>query len=209
MLTANDIGYGKIRYETARKTSQEAFEKLLTRKSRPQSGDVLVTKDGTLGRVAVADGCAACINQSIAVLSPDSAKANSHYIALALCSPIYQKRMEFDAGGTTIKHIYISRLAKMKMALPSLEEQAEILVSVNEDLASLSAAICSVRDAIFLLREYRTRLIADVVTGKRDVRAAAALLPDEADAPLEDLAAEAGEDDTAEEDLAETEEEVA
>ena len=36
---------------------------------------------------------------------------------------------------------------------------------------------------IDLLREYRTRLIADVVTGKLDVREAAARLPDEADEP--------------------------
>ena len=36
----------------------------------------------------------------------------------------------------------------------------------------------SVRDQVILLREYRTRLIADVVTGKLDVRKAAAELPD-------------------------------
>ena len=39
---------------------------------------------------------------------------------------------------------------------------------------------------ISLLKEYRTRLIADVVTGKLDVREAAAGLPDEADAMAED-----------------------
>jgi type I restriction enzyme S subunit len=41
----------------------------------------------------------------------------------------------------------------------------------------------AMREGITLLREYRTRLIADVVTGKLDVRAAAANLPDEADEP--------------------------
>jgi type I restriction enzyme S subunit len=48
---------------------------------------------------------------------------------------------------------------------------------------------------ITLLREYRTRLVADVVTGKLDVRAAAASLPDEA--PLDDLAASRDPDDDA------------
>ena len=41
----------------------------------------------------------------------------------------------------------------------------------------------SLASEIDLLREYRTRLIADVVTGKLDVREAAARLPDEADEP--------------------------
>ena len=46
-----------------------------------------------------------------------------------------------------------------------------------------TAAIENARDEIDLLREYRTRLIADVVTGKLDVRDAAARLPDEVDEP--------------------------
>ena len=41
----------------------------------------------------------------------------------------------------------------------------------------------SAENEISLLREYRTRLIADVVTGKLDVREAAARLPDDAEEP--------------------------
>ena len=59
------------------------------------------------------------------------------------------------------------------------------------------------RREIDLLREYRTRLIADVVTGKLDVREAAARLPDEVEEPepLDEIEAEgdtdeAGVDDT-------------
>ena len=44
-------------------------------------------------------------------------------------------------------------------------------------------ALDRVQREIVLLREYRTRLIADVVTGKLDVREAAARLPDKTDAP--------------------------
>ena len=53
------------------------------------------------------------------------------------------------------------------------------------------AAIDRARRQIELLQEYRTRLIADVVTGKLDVREAAAQLPDEADDqdPIEERAA--------------------
>ena len=55
-----------------------------------------------------------------------------------------------------------------------------------------------------LLREYRTRLIADVVTGKLDVRAAAARLPDDAEEsePLDEVdALEDGGDEATEADL--------
>ena len=57
---------------------------------------------------------------------------------------------------------------------------------------------------INLLNEYRTRLIADVVTGKLDVREAAAAIPDESDAPKEAM----GTDSMEREDAIEMEREV-
>jgi type I restriction enzyme, S subunit len=179
MLTANDIGDGIIRYDTARHTSANAFDSLLTRKSRPKLDDILVTKDGTLGRVAVADGRPACINQSVALLRADNCRVDVHYISTALRAPLYQERMAFDAGGTTIKHIYITRLSKMKMALPPIQEQSRILAFLGDNASSSEGAITTAEREIALLREYRTCLIASLVTGKLDVREAAARLPEE------------------------------
>ncbi len=181
MLTANDIGDGVVSYESARRTTQDAFDHLLTKKSRPMLGDVLVTKDGTLGRVAVADGRPACINQSIALLRVDAVRMLPEFLSFVLRGPLYQERMIQDAGGSTIKHIYITRLAKMKIASPGRNEQSEILANLSNDLRRVKIAKDRAEREIFLLREYRTRLIADVVTGKLDVREAAARLPAEAD----------------------------
>ena len=64
------------------------------------------------------------------------------------------------------------------MALPPLEEQSTLLVSLSEITASLCRAIGRQHVGIALLREYSTRLIADVVTGKLDVREAAERLPE-------------------------------
>jgi type I restriction enzyme S subunit len=66
------------------------------------------------------------------------------------------------------------------MPLPSRSEQALILGGLHTQLRPLETAISRLEREIELLREYRTRLVADVVTGKLDVREAAALLPDEA-----------------------------
>ena len=54
---------------------------------------------------------------------------------------------------------------------------------VADTVADSTNAIAALEREIDLMREYRTRLIADVVTGKLDVREAAALLPDDADEP--------------------------
>lgn len=68
MLTAKDIFNGKIQYATARKTSQEAYDNLITNKSRPKINDILITKDGSIGRLAITDRTDICISQSIALI---------------------------------------------------------------------------------------------------------------------------------------------
>jgi type I restriction enzyme S subunit len=63
--------------------------------------------------------------------------------------------------------------------VPPLSEQSAIVCYLNAATVNLDRAIDAAHREIDLLREYRTRLIADVVTGKLDVRDAAAHLPDE------------------------------
>ena len=66
------------------------------------------------------------------------------------------------------------------IALPSVEEQRAILESVNACASRINAVVARLNREIDLLREYRTRLIADVVMGKLDVREAAARMPEDA-----------------------------
>ncbi|AJP70755.1 restriction endonuclease subunit S [Sphingomonas hengshuiensis] len=171
MLTANDIGDGEVRFETARRTTLEAFDTLLTEKSRPQPGDILLTKDGTLGRIAVFDGTLSCINQSVAFLRPKVDLVSSDYLAAALADGVYQDRMIYEAGGTTIKHIYISRLAKMPIAIPPLDEMKQLEKFCLIHRAAAQQLSIAADAAVTLLNERRAALISAAVTGKIDVRA--------------------------------------
>ena len=68
-----------------------------------------------------------------------------------------------------------------KLALPPAHEQRAIVDYIDRATHATNSAITRARRQVELLEEYRTRLIADVVTGKLDVREAAAGLPDEGD----------------------------
>ena len=97
-----------------------------------------------------------------------------------------------------------SSLRAFPIVLPPLVEQRATLDEISRQSTGLDAAIDRAHREISLLREYRTRLIADVVTGKLDVREAAARLPDEADEPeaLQDTdTLTEGDNDTDESDL--------
>lgn len=75
--------------------------------------------------------------------------------------------------------LYFERFKLVSTLIPPLAEQKEIVKWIREQTAGLNAAIIRFEREIDLLREFRTRLIADVVTGKLDVREAVATLPEE------------------------------
>lgn len=66
---------------------------------------------------------------------------------------------------------------RLTIMFPSLTAQAEIIESISKETRSLDAALQRAEQGINRLQEYHTRLIADVVTGAVDVRAAAQALP--------------------------------
>ena len=82
----------------------------------------------------------------------------------------HQSRMIYEAGGTTIKHIYISRLAQMPIPVPPIDEQGQILNWLEAHLPQFDNLIFESNSALVLLQERRAALISAAVTGKIDVR---------------------------------------
>ena len=70
------------------------------------------------------------------------------------------------------------RLLGIAIAVPPRDEQDKVMALLKDETVQLTDAVTHAHQEIALVREYRTRLIADVVTGKLDVRDAAAALPD-------------------------------
>ncbi|MBO1540470.1 restriction endonuclease subunit S [Pseudomonas sp. OA65] len=160
MLTATDVSESRILYEQARHTTERAF-RLLSAKSRPNVGDVLVTKDGTLGRVAVLDRDDVCVNQSVAVLSPKTG-ADSSYLATYLQSPIGQERMLADSGGSTIKHLYISKLAGMSTPWPEENEMNAIVSRIS----GMTARLENEESLLSKLNRQKSGVMDDLLTGR-------------------------------------------
>jgi type I restriction enzyme S subunit len=115
------------------------------------------------------------VNNHAHILKPR--RGNLEYLAAVMETLDYRPWITGAAQPKLTK----DRLLGVVLAVPPPEEQNEIIASVNDETASLRIAVDRARREIELLGEYRTRLIADVVTGKLDVREVAASLPDESD----------------------------
>lgn len=86
----------------------------------------------------------------------------------------------------TIAHFTREKFGALCIPIPAPDKQSAIVEYLDAQTTKIDAAVAAARREIELLREYRERLIADVVTGKMDVREVAARLLEEPEPPEEE-----------------------
>ena len=188
LVTAKNIRKGWIDYETSREYVRENLYQEIMRRGLPKIGDLLLTMEAPLGNAALVDDEQVALAQRVVRFRMNPLIFRSRFVLLAILSQYVQDQLLSRGTGSTALGIKASKLPQIRLLKPPLEEQDEILAHIDRSIEPIIIASTRARNEISLLREFRTRLIADVVTGKLDVREAAAHLPTELDElePLED-----------------------
>jgi type I restriction enzyme, S subunit len=155
-----------------------------------ERGDLLIEKSGggdtqSVGCVVIYDSDVRAVCSNFIVRATATKGCDSKFL-LFVHSCLYrtgavQRSIKQTTG---IQNLDLSSYMNERLAIPPLDEQAAIVRHIAKATVDFDAAMNVARDEIALIQEFRTRLIADVVTGQLDVRALAAGLPDttEADA---------------------------
>jgi type I restriction enzyme S subunit len=148
-----------------------------------QKGDVLMTEGGDpdkLGRGCVWDAqVAPCLHQNhVFAVRPNQSRLDPHFLSALMGTSYARAYFQSTSKQTTnLASTNKTKIGMFKVLLPKIDEQKSILAALAEETSPLVTALARTEREIGLLREYRTRLVADVVTGKLDVRAAVAKLP--------------------------------
>lgn len=129
------------------------------------------------------------VAQEPGVVSPDYTVLRAirpleiKYFEYVLRSPSCRYELRQRAKGIVegFWRLYTEDFYDIKLPVPPLAEQRRIVAVVEESTAVIDAAIEGLQSEVSLFQEYRTRLITDTVTGKLDVREAAAKLSNRAD----------------------------
>jgi type I restriction enzyme, S subunit len=141
------------------------------------SGTLVMTIAANIGDVAVLT-FDACFPDSMVGFAPFKETNQDYLYFVFLCM---KSELLREAPVNTQGNLNVERIGVRGVPFPPFVEQQKIVRYVEENTASFDIAITHTEREIALLREYRTRMIADVVTGKLDVREAAKNLPDEVD----------------------------
>ena len=150
------------------------------------AGDVLVSRSsgsphlvGSVGRVSSLNYKLILSDKTFRLIFNQNVDAD--FMVMAMNSRYYRQQVEQAISGAEglANNLPLSSLRAFFFVVPSTDEQHDIVGYLGRSTNELSESVAQAERETSLLREYRTRLIADVVTGKLDVRAAAARLPDE------------------------------
>ena len=153
-------------------------------------GDVIITKDSEdwqdIGVPAIVAQTADDIvcGYHLAILRPIAPLITGRFLAYAMRCRSVATQLNIAAKGVTRYGVSQGAIKGLDLAVPSLDEQEKIVLYIDEATASLNELVRRAKHEIDLISEYRTRLIADVVTGKVDVRH---LAPETVEAGPEDL----------------------
>jgi type I restriction enzyme S subunit len=170
LIRAGNLFGGKLDLTDLRYISHAQHEKL-TKYRKVQKGDVLVTKSGSIGVCALLNKEGEfSLYESVFAIRPSVNKLSNKYLLLLLNSHLLKQQYTEGMVGMGVHHLNMSDMKNTIIPLPNIQEQENILSVLNNRLNDIDILHEKITKELKLLKEYKTALISEVVTGKVDVR---------------------------------------
>ncbi len=165
-LSVDNISNFSIDWENTRFISQEENE-VFSLKSRPQKGDILLTKSASIGKVAVVDSEEVFnVWSPIAILRVNTEVIDNNFMAWQLLSPSVHAQMISACTHSTQNNLAMKDIEKLKLIVPNLEVQKKLVNSINSDVDFVNSKMLALKNSIRLLTELKTALIAEGTSGQ-------------------------------------------
>ena len=178
VVRTTNIRHGRFSIVGSYHTDRRSFE-IWTERGAPRIGDVFFTREAPVGEACLVPEIKnLCMGQRMMYFRPDPAVLDSEFLLHSIYGPVVRTYIEHVVNGSTVGHLRLGQVSALPLLWCPLEEQQAIVRHIAKESEPLTAAIARTEREIALMQEYRTRLTADIVTGKLDVREAAAKLPD-------------------------------
>ncbi len=185
LITGTDFANGKIAWDTCHYVDKHRYDQ--DPNIQVVNGDVLITKDGTIGKVAIVSGLSkkATLNSGVFVLRPKSSAYDHRYVYYVLLSHIFTDFLDKLAAGSTINHLYQKDFINFEFDVPpTVAEQtaiAEILSDMDAEIDALTAKLNK-------LRHIKQGMMSELLTGRirlveQEATAAASVAPKTVELP--------------------------
>lgn len=169
LITGTDfnVNDGVINWESCVHVSEWRYDQ--APEIQVHNGDLLITKDGTVGKVAIVTNMMdkTTLNSGVMVIRPTEDTYETRFLYYVLRSEEFWKWFNYiNAGNTTISHLYQHDLNHFYFAITDKIEQRAIIDFLDKKCQQADIIINKVREQVCLLEKVKSSLITECVTGK-------------------------------------------
>ncbi len=142
----------------------ESDHKEYIKRAHPERGDILVSKDGTLGVIRLIDtNRIFSIFVSVALIKPTNSDI-SEYLSYILQTP--QCQMSMKATGSGLKHIHLKDLKIVPVPIPPIEEQKKIVTCLKRKINSTQIFYNILKDSSKKIFELNQSILSKAFSGE-------------------------------------------
>lgn len=167
-ISAEAVKNDKLDFNKKRGYISEADNQRFSKKYSPLKGDIYMVKSGaTTGNVAKVETDEVFnIWSPLAVMRPDKNKISTDFLFYAIKSNYFNTSVQLKWNMGTQQNIGMGILSNIRIFVPPTNEQAAIADYLDQETAKIDRLCDTVNQTIDRLKEYRTALITQAVTGK-------------------------------------------
>lgn len=164
LVTGTDFKNGKVNWETCYHISEERY--LEAPEIHVRVGDLLITKDGTVGKVAYIDEKPkkVSLNSHLLIMRPLNNQYNNRFLFWVIQSPVFDKYFLLSQNGTIMASLSQEKINDFSFALPSPESQKRIADYLDKKCTKIDAIIVHQEEIVEKLKEYKLSIITEAVT---------------------------------------------
>jgi len=131
-VTVKDLDRGRVDLVGCKKIDEDSYAKLVSNGCKPQRGDVLFSKDGTVGKTALVDfDDEFVVLSSLAIITPDTSKVLPQFVYTLVSSDRFIAAAIDNKTGVAIRRIVLRTLKTIEIPLPPLDVQKEIVAEIE------------------------------------------------------------------------------
>jgi len=164
LVTGSDFKDDKVIWKECYHIDKERYEE--DPYIQLQEEDLLITKDGTIGKLAIVKNLdkPACLNSGIFVVRSTNADFSTEYLFWVLKSKSFTQFNDYTAYGSTIQHLYQNVFVEFSFPFTSLPEQTAIANYLDRKTAEIDELIADKKRLLELYEEEKTAIINQAVT---------------------------------------------
>ena len=163
LVTGTDFADGKVQWDSCHYVTRSRYDQ--DRNIQIQNDDILITKDGSLGKAALVQGLTkpATLNSGIFVIRPLQNAYDPVFAYHILSSFVFKDFLDKLSAGSTIIHLYQKDVGKFEFMLPpTIEEQK----AIAEVLSEMDADIAALEEKLAKYRQVKQGMMQQLLTGK-------------------------------------------